>query len=263
MSGYMINPLKTLRLLAILGLICSQLTGTVYAQSIVGYNERIEQQELEIRRLTGEVETLKYQNKNVALKLKGLRKEIELRFKSLETSQEPLVTNSIIEKKTTTPPTQGKAEKDAVSKIIAPAMSKKNSEKKTQITPTTVKALYQTAQAHLKTRDYIKAEEGFNTIIQKYPDASLVPNAYYWLGETYYSRKDYSKAALTFLEGKRKFPESTKAGHNLLKLGLSLHYLKQKKDACLTFLEVEKNYVPKDKSLGPTVKSSQAKAGCV
>lgn len=208
------------------------------------YNERIEQLELEIRRLTGEVETLKYKNKNLEIKLNGLRKETNLRFKELEAKP----TSETLLHDAETSPTE-----DEVSKIITPV---------TEQNAGTATVLYDAAQANLQRKNYTEAAKNFQTIIDKFPEHELSPNAYYWLGETYYARRDYSKAALTFLEGKKKFPNSTKAGHNLLKLGLSLHYLKQDQEACLTFDEVKKNYLPKDKSLAQSLKNSRKKAKC-
>lgn len=223
-----------------------QLISISNAQIASGYNERIEQQELEIRRLTGEIETLKYKNQNLEIKLNGLRKEMELRLQDLESSTSTLSSDKTKE-------TNQSSEGDAISKILSPTH---------ETTIGTASVLYDAAQANLQRKDYTSAAAGFDRIIKEYPQHNLAPNAYYWLGETYYARKEYDKAALTFLEGKRKFPNSSKAGHSLLKLGLSLHFLKQDRDACLTFDEVEKNYLNKDKSLESPLVSSRFKVGC-
>jgi len=233
------------------------------AQSMVGYNDRIEQQELEIRRLVGAVESLKYENKNLTVQLKGLRKEIDLRFKAMEALKE---SNSVPDTSVLKNP---KVKKLDIKEPIAGVTSENNAveaiiEKKSQSTikPVTAKQFYKQGQDFLKTKAYEKAQKSFNTFIKKFPNDQLAPNAYYWLGETYYVRKQYNKAALTFLDGKKKFPNSPKAGHNLLKLGLSLHYLDQKADACLTFKEIEQKYIVSDAALAKTLASSQKKAGC-
>lgn len=227
----------------------------VHAQATIGYNERIEQQELETRRLIGEVETLKYKNQNLEVKLNGLRKEMELRLNDLETSRNNSKPDTPVSPATDTKENTNNpdAKDDDISKILSPATETKTG---------TASVLYDAAQSSLQRKNYTDAAAGFERIIKEYPEHNLTPNAYYWLGETYYARKEYDKAALTFLAGKRKFPNSAKAGHNLLKLGLSLHYLKQNNDACLTFDEVQKYYVPKDKSLEPILKASKLKANC-
>ncbi len=237
---------KKIFLFTIAFLIPFKMLTASHAQAVAGYNERIEQQELEIRRLTGDVETLKYKNQNLEVKMNGLRKEMDLRFKDLEASREQSHQNN-------TPPETDIKNTDEVSKILSPA---------TEIKSGTASVLYDAAQADLQRKNYNSAASGFDRIIKEYPQHNLTPNAYYWLGETYYARKEYDKAALTFLEGKRKFPNSAKAGHNLLKLGLSLHYLKQDTDACLAFDEVENIYIAKDKSLVPILKDSRTKVGC-
>jgi tol-pal system protein YbgF len=221
-----------------------------YAQVVTGYNERIEQQELEIRRLTGEMETLKYKNQNLEVKLNGLRKEMELRLNDLEKSTKNVNTtpDNSLGAKNSTPKNE-----DEVSKILSPT---------NETTLGSATLLYDAAQSDLQRKNYASAAKNFERIIKEYPQHNLTPNAYYWLGETYYGRKEYDKAALTFLEGKRKFPQSNKAGHSLLKLGLSLHYLKQDADACLTFDEVQTHYATKDKSLVDILRSSREKVGC-
>jgi tol-pal system protein YbgF len=221
-----------------------------YAQVVQGYNERIEQQELEIRRLTGELETLKYKNQNLEVKLNGLRKEMEFRFKDIE--QQSMQGNA--SKTSLANNTTSTYKDNTAGKTLSPATEK-------NFGAATV--LYDAARADMQRKNYPSASFGFQKMIKDYPSHSLAPNAYYWLGETYYAQKQYDKAALTFLEGKQKFPKSSKAGHSLLKLGLSLTYLKQKQDACLTFDEVERHYLPQDNSLLPTLKSSRQKAGCV
>jgi tol-pal system protein YbgF len=233
-----------------------------YAQVVAGYNERIEQQELEIRRLTGEVETLKYKNQNLEVKLNGLRKEVELRFDDIENTQKKAIEalNTKSDDDANAPQNNSSDVKnntendtDEVSKILSPTHETSSG---------SATLLYDAAQSDLQRKNYESAAQNFERIIKEYPQHNLTPNAYYWLGETYYGRKQYDKAALTFLEGKRKFPNSSKAGHSLLKLGLSLHYLKQDTDACLTFDEVAKHYVPKDKSLLQTLDSSRKTVGC-
>ena len=53
---------KIFSFLFIISFITLNMVNVSQAQVVTGYNERIEQQELEIRRLTGELETLKYKN---------------------------------------------------------------------------------------------------------------------------------------------------------------------------------------------------------
>jgi tol-pal system protein YbgF len=251
------------------------------AQQAVAYNERIEHQEIEMRRLVGEIERLKFENKQFKIQIAGLRKEIELRFKSLE-NQPPKaeppknaiapVANDVSEIINNNKQQETVENNSNLNNVSTPIEQPNVSNEQLKTTeeylkiqqknPLIAKDLYQKGQDYLKNKDYIKAEQNFNDIITKYPDHLLVSNAYYWLGETYYARKDYNKAALTFLEGKKRFPNSNKASHNLIKLGLSLYYLNQAQQACVTFQEVEQKYLLNDKSIEKTLRSSQKTAGC-
>lgn len=218
---------------------------SVYAQA---YNERIEQQELELRRLTGEVETLKYQNLRYKKDLDALRKEMNLRFEMLAP---PEATKETVPESTEEKSKENKTNEDTY--LTVPEKTK---------TDKTAILIYEAAQADLQRKDYSAAAKGFERIIAQYPDNKLTPNAYYWLGETHYSRKEYDKAAINFLDGKRKFPNSPKAGHSLYKLAMSLYFLGEEKEACITLDEVEKNYLPKDLSLKDVIAKGRMQAKC-
>lgn len=100
--------------------------------------------------------------------------------------------------------------------------------------------MYEKAFAKIKDSDYAGAQEGFKEFIGKYPDNSLTPNAFYWLGETYYVAADYKSAAKSFAKCFQKYPDSSKAPDSLLKLGLSLAAMGNTKDACLSLDQLKK-----------------------
>lgn len=245
-------------LLGFFVLFMPSLTG--YAQyPLGGYNERIDQLELEIRRLTGKIETLEYKNKNLEIQLNGLRKEVEIRFEALK-KQNTLDMSDADENVSDDPATNiiNNAQKtdNTVTNSIQTDQVPSTENMKSAL------ELYGLGQKFLKDQEFQNAAIYFQQIIDQHPEHHLAPNAYYWLGETFYARKDYTQAARTFLNGKKKFPESSKAGHNLLKLGLSLFYLNQTEEACLTFDEVEKIYTEGDNSLRETLDQSKKKASC-
>ena len=223
--------------------------------SAQAYNERIEQQELELRRMVGEVETLKYENMQLKKDLKSLKSQIDLRFEMME-SDNKLKTDSPIP---ATSQTLKTPDDNATLGATGGALEKHSTAKNTS--PAGI--IYDTAKSSLDRRDYAAAQSGFDKIIKDYPQDSLTPNAYYWLGETYYSQKNYNKAALVFLDGKRKFPQSPKAGHSLYKLAMSLHFLGEDKEACITLDEVEKTYLPKDASLQSVVAKGRQSVKCM
>lgn len=229
------------------------MVGSSFAET--GYSERDEQQEIVIRQLTGEVESLKFQNGELKKSLEALKSQMDLRLNMLESSStQEGASNSDTNTEGETPSvkkevkeTEVKAEKKPTKETVEPAQTL---------------SLYESAKASLDKKDYLNAQKSFSEFVEKYPTDKLAPNAAYWLGETYYAQKDYHKAALKFLAAKKQYSDSPKAGHSLYKLGMSLHFLGENKEACLTFDEVEKNYVPKDGSLTSLVEKARKTASC-
>jgi len=68
---------------------------------------------------------------------------------------------------------------------------------------------------------YELALSGFQRFVKDFPNASLTPDAYYWIGETYYSTKDYVRAIPAFEEVVNEYPRSEKVPAALFKLGLA------------------------------------------
>lgn len=58
----------------------------------------------------------------------------------------------------------------------------------------------------------------FQSFLQTYPDSTLVPNAWYWLGESYYVTQNYELAAESFQTAITQYPGSRKEPDALLKL---------------------------------------------
>ena len=110
------------------------------------------------------------------------------------------------------------------------------------IPPTSAKESYNQAFALLRQARYDDAEAALSSFLESYPDDPLAGNAKYWLGETYYVRGRYAEAAVTFAEGFQSHPNGAKAPDNLLKLGKSLAELDKVSDACATFSELLNRY---------------------
>lgn len=89
-------------------------------------------------------------------------------------------------------------------------------------------AAYQAAYARLiKQGDAAGAVAEFQSFLQAYPDSSLAPNAWYWLGESYYISKEYALALKSFGILGERFGGSSKAPDAKLKAAYCLIELKQ------------------------------------
>lgn len=103
-------------------------------------------------------------------------------------------------------------------------------------------AAYDTAFKALRGGDYVQASRGFRSFIQQYPDSTLTPNAYYWLGESYYVTMNYPVALESFQHLVSQFPQSEKAPDALLKVGYSQLELKQTDAAKASLQSVASKY---------------------
>ncbi|MGY8957309.1 MAG: tol-pal system protein YbgF [Alphaproteobacteria bacterium] len=101
---------------------------------------------------------------------------------------------------------------------------------------------YSYARQFLLRRDFVNAEQALAAFVIAHPEDGLAGNAQYWLGETFYVRGDFQTAARTFAEGFQRYPDSSKAPDNLLKLGMSLAQLDQQADACITLKKLRVEY---------------------
>jgi tol-pal system protein YbgF len=101
---------------------------------------------------------------------------------------------------------------------------------------------YNTAFKSLKSGDYVASSRGFRDFIQKYPNDSLTPNAFYWLGESYYATTNYQVAVDAFNHLLSQYPQSDKAPDALLKLGYSQLQMKQTDAGTATLKSVIAKY---------------------
>ncbi|HLS19615.1 MAG TPA: tol-pal system protein YbgF [Paracoccaceae bacterium] len=89
---------------------------------------------------------------------------------------------------------------------------------------------------------YDLAEERLRSFLKDYPDSSLKPTAWYWLGESQFVRGQHSDAARSFLNGYNADNSGQRAPHNLYRLGVSLGRLGQKSEACATLRELDNRF---------------------
>lgn len=79
---------------------------------------------------------------------------------------------------------------------------------------------YQAAFAKVQARDFDAAIAAFEAFVSDYPQSSLRPNGYYWLGELYSARSELEPAAQAFTTVIEDYPQSNKVPDALYKLGL-------------------------------------------
>lgn len=106
------------------------------------------------------------------------------------------------------------------------------------------------------------AEQSFRAFLDRHEEHDLAANAQYWLGETYYVRQQYPQAAQAFLGGYQDYAESGKAADSLLKLGMTLAAMGQTEDACAAFDELEARFPDLEDRIARRMTSERARLGC-
>ncbi len=98
--------------------------------------------------------------------------------------------------------------------------------------------LYKRALRDYTEGNYELAIKGFETYIARYPNTSLIPNAYYWLGEANYIAKYYASAIKAFDVVFKQYPGSPKVASALLKQGYAYLELGETERARVVLSEV-------------------------
>lgn len=246
-------------------------SGGLTPAQVSSFETRLSTFEQELRKLTGMVEQVTYQQNQLSQRLDRMQADMEYRLSALEGGQ---------------PPAGGPAPAPAPAPAPSPAPSQSGSSgaspqddvqplgtvpqdqlslmqqqnAPTPITPApstgggqaqsagvslpsgTPKEQYDYAFGLLRKADYAGAETALTEFIKTNPNDPLAANARYWLGETYYVRGQYQQAASAFGISYQEHPNGPKAVDSLLKLGLSLSQAGNKGDACAVFQELETRF---------------------
>jgi len=75
---------------------------------------------------------------------------------------------------------------------------------------------YEAALGLFRETHYKEAQTAFEAFITKYPESSLQPSAYYWLGSSLYQQKGFLGAAANFGKVAANWPNDSKAADALL-----------------------------------------------
>lgn len=221
------------------------------------YEVRLTALENQLRRLTGEIEELRYRNEETTRRLEAFMADTELRFNeggsgasSSGAMAEPADTRSSgIAAETGEIPESPPA--DGVSADL-PAGT---------LPVGTPIQQYEYAYSLLAQGKYEAAEAAFQAFLSQHAKDDLAGNANYWLAQSYYVRGQYEKAAKSFLEGYQAYPTSPKGPDYLLKIGMSLAKIDQKQDACAVFQELQSRF-PESPAAKERLAAERKAAGC-
>lgn len=102
--------------------------------------------------------------------------------------------------------------------------------------------LYAASKKAFDEKDFDKAREGFQKLIEMYPKSPHADNAQFWIGEIYYREKWYEKSILEYQKVIEKYPRGNKVPASLLKQGLAFSNIDDKANARLILQELVKKF---------------------
>lgn len=221
--------------------------------------QRLNDLELSIRNLTGQVEQLGYEVRTVKDKLDRLETETNFRLNQLEGTPNA------------TPPSEPSSDGagSAVPGPATPAGSGSGPKPPGSIGEIpdnrgggTAEGTYNDAMDMLTRAEYDGALRLFRQVVTQYPDTDFAAQSQYWIADIYYVQKDYERAAGAFAEVLKKYPQAGRGPEAMLKLGMSLISTGKKKEGCTALGAIKTKY-PKasDAILGRADRESK-KAGC-
>jgi len=189
--------------------------------------QRLDQLELELRRITGNVEALRRHVSQIVED--GTRRIGDLEFRLVELEGGDISTLG----------------ETSTLGGVAPAPVT-GTEMKLPDTGAELAVVeredFEAALAALKGGDAASAANGFDQFLSAYPGGPLSASAMYYLGEARFAQSNWAGAARSYLASFQGYPNSEHAPTSLYKVGLTLGKLGQVKEACLTFNETEARY---------------------
>ncbi len=201
----------------------------------------------QIQQLQGQVEELQHQLGQLRQTSKDQYIDLDSRLRRLETASGPASPGSAPAAAASTvaapkpPPASASTVSNPVATAVSPAAATSTAAT-ASANPQAAQDAYNQAFTSLRNGQFVQSASQFRAFIQQYPQSTLAPNAYYWLGESYYTVQNYDVALKTFQRLIQLYPDSDKTPGALLKVGYCEDALNQTAAAQKTLQAVIDKY---------------------
>ena len=216
-----------------------RLERVVNSQALTELLVLVEQLQLEIQQLRGEIELQSHDINGLKQRQKDLYVDVDRRMRRLElASTQPIapptsnLPPTVTFNPTTTDTTSGST----------PPVNSGSSSVTLAADPAEERKSYQQAFSLLKEGRYAMAIEAFRSFISSYPEGSYADNAQYWLGEARYVTRDFANAISEFHQVLEKYPESPKIPDAMLKIGYARFELGEQELAGAVLADIIQRY---------------------
>lgn len=233
------------------------LPGTAATPALVDLTQRVTALETQQRAMTGQIEQLQHQMRQLETAMQKLRGDAEFRLDALE-GKTPAAAATAGE--TVTPPAVAPAApRPAAPQTQPPGTSAAQSTPPKTPPPATTapapgaaapapatadaaEARYREGYALYTAGDYAAASKALTAFVAANPKHARASNAQFWAGRSMLAQGKTADAAKAFLAGYQQFPRGERAHNSLLWLGKSLIDLKQPAAACQALDQLKTAY---------------------
>lgn len=204
-------------------------------QALIELHTQAENLKEEMGKLRGQIEVLEDENRSLRKQQKDFYLDLDNRLRQIEpdtagtAAPDSRISSSSSEQLAADP-------KD----IKIPASGKTVAV--LQLPDTAQRNRYDAAYALIKNGDYSGAVTGFESFLAQYPQSALAPSAAYWVGNAYYALRDFDKAVNAQQRLIETYPDSSKVADGLLNMASSQAEMGQKAAARKTLEKLIASY---------------------
>jgi tol-pal system protein YbgF len=240
--------------------------------SIARLNQRVQDLEDSLRRLTGQMEQMDHRMSDLNTRIERMQRDFDYKLCTMAAQQLGASGDQ-----GGLPCSQASTQSPAPSQNLAPPPGVLGSlPSNTPIplpppvnaAPAPVPAAspnrpqFDAAMNLLAKAQYDQARAAFRSYADSYPKDDLTPQAVYWVGDIAYVQKDYPNAARAFAEEIKKYGSSPRAPDSMLKLGQSLIALNQTAEGCTTLGALQSKYPQASKTVLTQAATARKAARC-
>jgi tol-pal system protein YbgF len=253
--------------------------------SLATLNQRVNDLDDELRRLTGQIEELDHRLSEQNERMARMRKEFDYKICSLVAQQvgattEPGEESSLPcagqgQQSSASQPASGQGSANGTIHLAPPPgvlgtlprndlgnLPQPSATEPNQMASLDARPQFESALNLLAKAQYEEASAAFRSFADTYPNDDLAAQAVYWVGDIAYVQRDYADAARAFAEELKKYPTGTRAPESMLKLGQSLLALNQKKEGCRALGTLPIQFPAASKSVSDQAFAARKTAGC-
>ncbi len=201
--------------------------------------ERLDAMDYQVREMTGLVEQLQFENRQLRQQLEALDLQVNPPVPAIDDAAAAFMSDGLetlpegaeaLEDVPAADPRFADARAAATGTLGGGVPTNAPAEVQ-QVDPM---AMYRSGEARLRDGDFDGAQLAFQAFLTDHADHPNAGEAYYWLGETFYVRDDFGSAADNYIASLRTQAGGPKAPDALVRLAASLRGLGRVDEACAT-----------------------------